>query len=151
MKNRLLYWLPMVFVLLVSCKQVSRVSESEQLKIQLTDILGSHVNDADESISKRDKIFDYLKTVLESRSGGITQFNPQKGVYVFFTQREEKSVMIITNSGELPVELYPHPFSSHLESYEVGVDIATRHPYDVRFPIYIEGKSVLVLQLGHWL
>lgn len=146
-RSRFLFSLLVLLILSVSCKQASRVSDAEQLKIQLNAILtASH-----ESVEVDGKTSDYLKAMLETQSGDVKMFNPEKELYVFFTRKEEKTSMLIINTSPEQIELDATPFREYIKSYEMGVDIATRHPHDVKYPIPVEGKSVLVLELGHWL
>ncbi len=107
---------------------------------------------------KENEVYEYLKTLLHYRknsqalqSGKMTQFIPENGVYVFFRKGEDKTVMVITNNNEAPVELATGRFAECIGDLEVGIDIHSRFPHDLKYPIPVDGKTVLVLELSHWL
>lgn len=104
------------------------------------------------------EIFDYLKKLLNYRkenkvlqSGKMMHFIPENGIYVYFRYDEERTVMVITNNNNENKKLDTKRFEERFKDYEMGVDIISRMAYDIKEAIEIEGKSVLVLQLGHWL
>jgi glycosidase len=113
---------------------------------------------ADGRTADENEIFDYLKKLLNYRkdnpvlqNGKMTQFIPENGVYVFFRNNDEKTVMVVCNNNDEKAVLDTKRFHERLRDYEIGVDIISRTPHELKDGVEIEGKTVLVLELGHWL
>lgn len=107
---------------------------------------------------RENQVFDYLRILLHYRknntvlqSGKMTQFIPENGMYVFFRHKDQKTVMVICNNNEQESVLDTKRFAECIKTYEMGVDITNRTPYDLKNPITISGKTVLILELGYWL
>ena len=114
--------------------------------------------DAKERTNAENEVFDYMKKLLNYRkenavlqSGKMMQFIPENGLYVYFRYDDERTIMVITNNNDEPKQLDTNRFKERFKDYEMGVDVVSRMAYDIKHPIEIEGKTVLVLQLGHWL
>lgn len=104
------------------------------------------------------EVFDYLKKLLNYRktsealqSGNMMQFIPENGLYVFFRYNDEKTIMVVCNNNEEKTSFTTERFAERIGTFEAGVDIISRTPHDLKYPIDIEGKSVLILELTHWL
>ena len=104
------------------------------------------------------EVFDYLKKLLNYRkasealqSGNMMQFIPENGLYVFFRYNDEKTIMVVCNNNEEKTSFTTERFAEKIGSFEAGVDIISRTPHDLKYPIDIEAKSVLILELTHWL
>ena len=107
---------------------------------------------------EENEVFDYLSKLLHYRkdnsvlqNGKMTQFIPENGVYVFFRHNAEKTVMVITNNNENATILDTKRFAERIKDFEMGVEVTSRRPYDLKNPVEIPGKTVLVLELGFWM
>ena len=107
---------------------------------------------------EENEVFDYLRKLLHYRkdnsvlqNGKMTQFIPENGVYVFFRHNAEKTVMVITNNNENATILDTKRFAERIKDFEMGVEVTSRRPYDLKNPVEIPGKTVLVLELGFWM
>lgn len=103
------------------------------------------------------EVFDYLKSLLNYRknnsvlqNGKMMQFIPENGVYVFFRYNDEKTVMVICNNNESETVLDTKRFAERILDFEMGVDVTSKIPYDLKNSVKIPRKTVLVLELGFW-
>ncbi|NLI71853.1 MAG: alpha-amylase, partial [Bacteroidales bacterium] len=107
--------------------------------------------------AKENEVFDYLKKLLNYRkenpvlqNGKMTQFIPENDVYVFFRYNDEKTVMVICNNNDTETVLNTKRFAERIKDFEMGVDITSKKTFNVKEPIKIPEKTVLLLELGYW-
>lgn len=107
--------------------------------------------------AKENEVFDYLKKLLNYRkansvlqNGKMTQFIPENDVYVFFRYNDEKTVMVICNNNDTETVLNTKRFAERIKDFETGVDITSKKTFNVKEPIKIPEKTVLLLELGYW-
>ncbi|MFV0392447.1 MAG: alpha-amylase family glycosyl hydrolase [Paludibacteraceae bacterium] len=103
---------------------------------------------------RENDVFDYLRSLLNYRknnavlqNGKMTQFIPENGVYVFFRNNNEKTVMVICNNNEHDTVLNTNRFEEQMKGFNSGLEITSDRYVDVTENITIEGKTVLVVEL----
>ena len=106
---------------------------------------------------EENEVFDYLKKLLHYRkdnsvlqNGKMTQFIPENGVYVFFRHNDDTTVMVVCNNNENETVLETERFAERIKNYEMGVEVTSKQALDVKYPIEIPGKTVMVMELGFW-
>lgn len=100
------------------------------------------------------EVFNYLKILLNYRkynpvlqNGRMKQFIPENGFYVSFRYNEHKTIMVIANNNEQPGELSLKRFNEMLAGKTEGTDIVTSKTYDLKNPVSVPAKTVLVLDV----
>lgn len=100
------------------------------------------------------EVFNYLKILLNYRkhnpvlqNGRMKQFIPENGFYVSFRYDEHKTIMVIANNNEQPGELSLKRFNEMLAGKTEGTDIVTSKTYDLKNPVSVPAKTVLMLDV----
>ncbi|HJV77441.1 MAG TPA: alpha-amylase family glycosyl hydrolase [Paludibacter sp.] len=100
------------------------------------------------------EVFNYLKILLNYRThnpvlqnGRMKQFIPENGFYVSFRYNEHKTIMVIANNNEQPGELSLKRFNEMLAGKTEGTDIVTSKTYDLKNPVSVPAKTVLMLDV----
>jgi neopullulanase len=100
------------------------------------------------------EVFNYLKILLNYRkhnpvlqNGRMKQFIPENGFYVSFRYDEHKTIMVIANNNEQPGELSLKRFNEMLAGKTEGTDIVSLKTYDLKNPVSVSAKTVLMLDV----
>jgi glycosidase len=109
---------------------------------------------SDGRTSTENEVFNYLKILLNYRknnpvlqNGLMKQFIPENGLYVYFRYNNEKTVMVIANNNADAKELNLNRFGEMLSGKSIGNEITTGKTIDLKSPVAISGKTVLVLDI----
>jgi len=104
--------------------------------------------------SEENEVYNYLKTLLNYRknnpvlhNGGMKQFIPEDGIYVYFRFNKEKTLMIIANDNDNAKQLAVERFDEMLNTKTIGVSIVTGDKYLLSSPVSIPAKTVLILEI----
>ncbi|ULQ53936.1 glycoside hydrolase family 13 protein [Flavihumibacter fluvii] len=93
------------------------------------------------------KLAEFRKTSSAIKTGKMTQFAPEDGVYVYFRYDRQQTVMCIMNPEKLEKKIDPTRFSERIGPAVQGIDVLTGNNYDLRSKIHLQPMSMLVLQL----
>jgi neopullulanase len=100
------------------------------------------------------QVFNYLRTLLHYRKnnpvlhdGKMKQFIPENGIYVYFRYNEHKTVMVVANNNEDVHELSLNRFDEMLHGKVSARDIIGNQQINIKEPLRIQAKTVLVLEL----
>jgi len=100
------------------------------------------------------EVFNYLKALLNYRknnavlqTGLMKQFVPENGVYVNFRYNADKTVMIIANNNEKPMDVDCNHFEEMLAGKSSGTEITTSKTYSILSPVSVPAKTVLILEV----
>lgn len=101
------------------------------------------------------EVFSYLRKLLQYRknnpvlqNGLMKQFIPEDGIYVFFRYNSDKTVMVIANNNQDSKALNSNRFNEILTDKTSGIEITTNKSYDLKNPIIIPEKTVLILEIN---
>ncbi len=100
------------------------------------------------------EVFNYLKILLNYRkhnlvlqNGRMKQFIPENGFYVSFRYNEYRTILVIANNNDQSGELNLKRFSEMLADKTEGIDIVTSKTYDLKNPVSVPAKTVLMLDV----
>ncbi len=94
------------------------------------------------------KLFNWRKNKTVIHTGKLTHYIPENNVYVYFRHNEKESVMVIINNSNETQTVNPERFTESTQNYTSGKNIFDNTQYQIKAPITIDGKSVLVLELN---
>ncbi|KDN54817.1 glycoside hydrolase family 13 protein [Flavobacterium seoulense] len=93
------------------------------------------------------KLFHWRKTNDAVHFGKTTHYIPENNVYIYFRYNSTKTVMVIINNHPENQEIYTYRFKENIENYKTAKEVITDLVFDLSQPIFIEGKSALILEL----
>jgi glycosidase len=103
---------------------------------------------------KENIAFDYIKTLALYRktnpaliSGKLTQFVPEKGVYVYFRTDNKNTVMVIINTNETSSDIELNRYSEFIAAKKQMRDIINDKPIEISSTFHIEKTSVMIIDL----
>lgn len=103
---------------------------------------------------EEEEVFQWTKSLSQFRlqssaikTGKLTQFVPENGVYVYFRHDDKQTVMCIMNSNDKEITLSLPRFAEILKSYKTGKEVATGTVMPLGSEIKVKGKYVMVLDL----
>lgn len=98
--------------------------------------------------------FEYVKTLANYRkntpalqSGQLTQYIPEDGIYVYFRHDDEKTVMVVYNTHDIRVKVNTDRYQERMLGFKKGKDVVTGATIEHVKDLYVDGKSVLVVEL----
>lgn len=98
--------------------------------------------------------FNYFRELARYRqrneclqTGRTMQFVPEKGVYVYFRYNQNKTVMVIVNSGEKKEILSTARFKERLAIYTKAINVITHETIKNIQTIELEPQTVTILEL----
>ncbi|MBU0764640.1 MAG: cyclomaltodextrinase C-terminal domain-containing protein, partial [Bacteroidetes bacterium] len=98
--------------------------------------------------------YDFIKRLTTWRketpvvqTGKLTQFVPEKGVYVYFRHNEDRKVMIILNTCTDERTLSMKKFAAQFGNIANAADVLTGKKLEISGQISLKGYSLLILEL----
>jgi glycosidase len=92
------------------------------------------------------KLANYRKTTTALQTGKMTQYIPEKGIYVYFRYDNKKTVMIAYNSRENEQTTSTDRYFEQIKNAKKAKNVITDETIDLS-KLTIPGKSTLVLEL----
>jgi len=92
------------------------------------------------------KLANYRKNTTALQTGKMTQYIPEKGIYVYFRYDNKKTVMIAYNSRENEQTTSTIRYFEQIKNAAKAKNIITDETIDLS-KLTIPGKSTLVLEL----
>ena len=103
----------------------------------------------------QNEIFDYMQRLLKYRAGSsaitkgkLLQFIPDEGVYVYFRQWEDETVMVLLNNSHSEKNIDLSRFVEATSSYHSAKDIMTGKSIDLNGDIQCAPRSAMILELA---
>ena len=103
---------------------------------------------------KENEAWDYMSNLLNWRktataihNGRLIQFIPENGVYVYFRQNHEQTVMVILHNGYQPKVLKTQRFNEVLLNFKGGSDIISGKELEGLEKIQLSPRSAMVIEL----
>ena len=104
---------------------------------------------------KENEAFNFLKKLLNWRknnpvihTGKLMHYIPENNVYVYFRSNENKTVMVVINSGDISQNISLDRFSESLKNFSTGEDILSEKKYDLSTrKITLTPNTSLILEL----
>lgn len=93
------------------------------------------------------KLFHWRKTNPAIHFGKTTHYIPENNVYVYFRYNDNQTVMVLINNNPENQEIYTYRFKENIENYKTGKEVLADLVFDLSQPIFMEGKSGLILEL----
>jgi glycosidase len=98
--------------------------------------------------------FDFLKHLMNWRKnnkavqvGKLTHYIPENGVYVFFRQTENESVMVLLNNSKEDREVDLGRFAGNLKGYKTAKSVLDRTFLDRLDKVVVKAKSPMIFEL----
>ncbi|WP_247235105.1 glycoside hydrolase family 13 protein [Telluribacter sp. SYSU D00476] len=93
------------------------------------------------------KLATYRKNTPALHSGKLMQYLPENGVYTYFRYDDNKTIMVISNTGDSTHDLPTTRFSERIKGATKGRNVITDETISVVGSIPLAPKSVYVLEL----
>ncbi|MBF2709763.1 glycoside hydrolase family 13 protein [Flavobacterium soyangense] len=102
------------------------------------------------------KLFNWRKNKSVLHFGKMTHYIPEDNTYVYFrynatdpsvSELAEQSVMVLFNNSSDTKTLKTNRFAENIGNYKTGKDVITEKIIDVTNEIFMDAKSVLILEL----
>jgi glycosidase len=90
---------------------------------------------------------NYRKYSSAIKTGKLTQYVPEDGVYTYFRYDDYHTVMVVMNTGKSEKTIHPSRFSETTAGYSKAKNIVTSATNDLAQDWKIPAKSIWVLEL----
>ncbi len=92
-------------------------------------------------------LLQWRKTSKAVCRGTLTHFIPEDGVYVYFRQYENETVMVVMNNNETEKSVQTDRYSEFLRMFRTGKEIISGEAIDDLSSLALPGKSVKIIEL----
>lgn len=103
---------------------------------------------------KQKEAFTFIQNILKWRitneavkSGKLTQYVPQEGVYVYFRESGQSRIMVILNNSNETRAIETSRFKENLRGTIHGKNIVNGNPFTFRNTILLEPRQPLIIEL----
>jgi len=93
------------------------------------------------------KLLHWRKNASAVHIGGLTHFNPENGVYVYFRYDNQQTVMVLINNSHETREILGSGYNEFLAKFSRGVDVITGNRIDILNKFHILPRSAMVIEL----
>jgi glycosidase len=93
------------------------------------------------------KLSTFRRSSSALKTGKMTQYVPENGVYVYFRHDDQQTVMCVMNTNDKPTTLKPERFNERLRVYKQGREIVSEKMHDLQKLMEIPAKYIIVLEL----
>lgn len=97
----------------------------------------------------------WLKQLLNWRkqnpviaTGNIVHFAPFDGIYVYFRYNKDKTIMVVINKNDTPINLDTKRFAEILNNKTQATNILTQATYPLTQALPIDAKSATIFEIG---
>mgnify|MGYP003547354709 FL=1 len=98
---------------------------------------------------------DYVRQLLQWRRGApavhggkLTQFAPMDGVYVYFRQDADQTVMVILNNNDQGTTVDTQRFAEVIGTATKGTDVLSRQAHELAQGVAVPARSATILELS---
>jgi len=95
------------------------------------------------------RLLQWRKNAAVVHDGDFMHFAPIGPVYAYFRFDAEDTVMVVLNRDAAPVTLPLERFAERLRGAASGTDVLTGETLDLRAPLTLAPRSVLLLEIDH--
>lgn len=92
-------------------------------------------------------LLNYRKNHSVLHNGKMTHFIPEDGIYVYFRENENETVMVVFNNNEEAKTIQTKHYEEILGNFKTGSDILRRTYFDTLDSIQMPAKSSRVIEL----
>jgi glycosidase len=103
---------------------------------------------------EEESIFAYTKRLANFRksssaitAGKMTQYVPEKGVYVYFRYDNKQTVMCVMNTNDSTSTIDLSRFKERIKDFRKGYEVATGTTINFQTTFTVPGKNLLVMEL----
>lgn len=103
---------------------------------------------------KENEAFNYVRTLANYRknnavlqTGRLMQYVPENGIYVYFRYNDEKTVMVIMNTGDKEENLDTSRFAQRIAGFNSAIEVTSGENLSSIQTIKAPAKTTLVLEL----
>jgi neopullulanase len=93
------------------------------------------------------KLANYRKNSSALQTGKLVQYLPEKGVYVYFRQNAEKTVMVLMNQNETSEVVKTKRFAENIGSFTKGKNVLSDEKSPIIESISVPAMSIQVIEL----
>lgn len=94
------------------------------------------------------RLFNWRKGARIVHDGGLMQYAPLEGVYVFFRYDAGRAVMVVLNKNDKPVALPTARFTERLKPQDRARDVMTGKTFDIGASVGVPARSPLILEIS---
>jgi len=94
------------------------------------------------------ELLHWRKTATAIHNGKLKHYRPENGVYVYFRYNDEQTIMVVINKSD-DQALQLNRFSEVIGDYNSAKNAMTGATIKLNNELQLEGKSVVVLELGN--
>ena len=101
------------------------------------------------------KIFDFVKKLAQSRknipalqTGKLIQYLPPQGIYVYFRQDAQKTIMVIMSQNDTDQTLTTKRFAESIGTFNKGKNILNDAVIGDLSVVSVRAMSIQVIELG---
>ena len=94
------------------------------------------------------KLANYRKNSKVLQVGKLSQFAPEKGIYVYFRYDEKQTVMVVMNSNKSSETIDLERFKERIQNYPQAKNIVTNEVLKNLKTVTITPNQTLILELG---
>ena len=105
--------------------------------------------------AKENEVFNWTKTIANFRknasalkTGKLTQYVPQRGLYTYFRYDNKQTIMVIMNSSEQEREIDTKRFSERTAGFNTAKNIVSGETNMLSDTWKIPGKTIWIMELG---
>ncbi|RAW01206.1 glycoside hydrolase family 13 protein [Pseudochryseolinea flava] len=91
---------------------------------------------------------NFRKNSSAIKSGKLTQFVPEDGIYVYFRHDEKQTVMCIMNTSDQEKTIDLKRFAESIKNFTKGKEVATGKSFDVTATLKVPKQYLLVMDLN---
>jgi glycosidase len=93
------------------------------------------------------KLLNWRKTSKAIHQGTLIHFAPKEGVYVYFRNFEDETIMVVMNKNKEDFMLNPKYYDSMIKDNNLATDVISQKSFSLNKPISIEKQSVKIWHL----
>jgi len=90
---------------------------------------------------------NFRKNSSALKTGKLTQFVPDQGVYVYFRYDQHQTVMCVMNTNDTQATIDLSRFRERMSGYTKALDVATGTVFNLESTLTLGGKYLLVMEL----
>jgi len=93
------------------------------------------------------RLANFRKTSSAITAGKMTQYVPEKGVYVYFRYDNKQTVMCVMNTNDSTSTIDLSRFKERIKDFRKGYEVATGTTINFQTTFTVPGKNLLVMEL----
>jgi glycosidase len=93
------------------------------------------------------KLLNWRKTSKAIHKGTLIHFAPKEGIYVYFRNFEDETIMVVMNKNKEDFMLNSKYYDSIIKDNKLATDVISQKTFSLNKPISIEKQSVKIWKL----